>query len=393
MNPLSQPAAPDRGPRWKAWLAPLADAVVAVTLLRGVTAHEGHPATMLVAGRVKRVGWLIDRFFAAPPEREPRGHVPAWRLARTLRQMKGSADLTVAHVARVSAGPLGFGDDYLPVPDWIGMRFVAPFPPDGTCPHSHSLSDDLRRVRRARWSAEVSHLASDFAAYYREMYVPYVRSRHGAGAYVQSARRLRRAFRRGGLLWVSRNGERRAGLLFEHRQGTLVALAVGTVGDPVRQLKEGAIAALYVHMLDHARSAGCADIDFRGSRPSLDDGITRFKRKWGGIVYDRPDVLTTTLVHWHRMTPAAREFLTHTSLVFRDAGTLSALAVAGPDERAGADPGDTWTRLGLPGLRRMIVLGATPAASNAGAARSVCVAMPLAAVESGPRALLVPATD
>ncbi|MBK7333805.1 MAG: peptidoglycan bridge formation glycyltransferase FemA/FemB family protein [Betaproteobacteria bacterium] len=239
----------------------------------------------------------------------------------------------------------------------------------------------------------MSHLASDFAAYYREMYVPYVRSRHGAGAYVQSARRLRRAFRRGGLLWVSRNGERRAGLLFEHRQGTLVALAVGTVGDPVRQLKEGAIAALYVHMLDHARSAGCADIDLRGSRPSLDDGITRFKRKWGGIVYDRPDVLTTTLVHWHRMTPAAREFLTHTSLVFRDAGTLSALAVAGPDERAGADPGDTWTRLGMPGLHRMIVLGTTPAASNAGAARSVCVAMPLAAVESGPRALLVPATD
>ena len=209
MIPLSQPAAPDRGPRWKAWLAPLADAVVAVTLLRGVTAHGGRPATMLVAGRVKRVGWLVDRFFAGPPEREPLGHVPAWRLGRTLRQMKGSADLTVAHVARLSARPLGFGDDYLPVPDWIGMRFVAPFHPDAPGRPSHSLSDDLRRVRRGQWSAEVSHRASDFAAFYREMYVPYVRNRHSANAYVQPARRLRRAFRRGGLLWLSRDGERR----------------------------------------------------------------------------------------------------------------------------------------------------------------------------------------
>ena len=273
------------------------------------------------------------------------------------------------------------------------MRFVAPFHPDAPGRPSHSLSDDLRRVRRGQWSAEVSHRASDFAAFYREMYVPYVRNRHSANAHVQPARRLRRAFRRGGLLWLSRDGERRAGLLFEHRGGTLGAVALGTAGgDPGRELKEGAIAATYLHMFDYARAAGCADIDLRGSRPSLDDGITRYKRKWGAVVYDRPDVLTITLVHWHRMTPAVAEFLAHTSLVFRDGGGLSALAAAGPDERAGADSGRTWTRLGIPGLRRMFVLAATPAASNAGTAGSVCVAIPFSAVESGPRALLAPAT-
>jgi hypothetical protein len=390
---LSQPAGPVRAPRWKFWLAPLADAFVAVTLLRGVTAHEGRPATMLVAGREKRVRWLIERFFAAPPERETRGHVPAWRLARTLRQARGSADLTVAHLARASSASLGFGDDYLPVPDWIGMRLVAPFAPDGAGRLGHDLSLDLRRVRLGRWAAEVSHRASDFTAFYRDMYVPYVRGRHGADAYIQSDRRLRRTFRQGGLLWVSRDGERRAGLLFEHRQGTLVSAATGAAGDPARPLREGAIAATYVHMLDYARSAGCAEIDLRGSRPSLDDGVTRYKRKWGASVYDRPDVLTTTLVHWHRMTPAAREFLAHTSLVFRDGGALSALVVARQGEQAGTDPGDTWTRLGIPGLRRMIVVGATTSEPHAGAAGSRCVVFPFSAIESGPRALLVPAND
>jgi len=390
---LAQSAGSIRAPRWKTWFAPLADAVVGLTLLRGVTAHEGHPATMLVAGREKRVRWLLDRFFAAPPERETQGHVPAWRLARTLRHANGSADLTVAHLAGASSGSLGFGDDYLPVPDWIGMRLVAPFAPAGAGRPGHDLSVDLRRVRLGGWRAEISHRASDFAAFYRDMYVPYVGNRYGAGAYIQSHRRLRRAFRHGGLLWVSRDGERRAGLLFEHRGGTLVSVATGAAGDPVRPLKEGAIAATYVHMLDYARSTGCTDIDLRGSRPSLDDGVTRYKRKWGASLYDRPDVLASTLVHWHRMTPATREFLAHTSLIFRDGDALSALAVARPDERAGADPGDTWTRLGIPGLRRMFVVGATSSASHAGTAGSRRVAIPFSAIESGPRALLVPASD
>jgi len=389
VSAVSPPAAPERPARWKAWLAPLADAVVAVTLLRGIARHGGEPATMLVAGRVKRVGWLVDRFFAVPPERESLGHVPAWRLARSLRQARGSADLTVAHVARLSARFLGFGEDYMAVPDWIGMRLAAPFDPAAAARRSHSLSDDLRRVRTGRWSAEVSHRAADVAAFYREMYVPFVRNRHRENAYVQPARRMRRAFRRGGILWILRGGERRAGLVFEHRRGTLRLVAIGTAGGDPEVVKEGAIAAIYLHTIEYARRAGCADIDLRGSRPSLDDGITRYKRKWGASLYDRPDVLTTTLVHWHRMTPAVEAFLAGTSLVFRDGGGLSALAVADPDERTRPDPARTWARLGVPGLRRLFVLAAASSWPHAESEGTAFVPVPIAAVESGPRAILL----
>lgn len=389
VSPASPSAAPDRAAVWKAWLAPLADAVVALTLLRGTSAHEGRPATMLVAGRLNRVQWLIDRFFAGTPEREPLGHVPAWRLARTLRQMRASADLTVAHVARFSARHLGFGEDYLPVPDWIGMRLAAPFDLAALARRSHSLSDDLRRNRSGRWSAEISHRATDLVAFYNGMYVPFARHRYHADAYVQPLRHLRRAFRHGGVVWMSRGGERLAGLVFERRHDTLRALALGvTGGDPAR-MKEGAIVAIYVWMNDYARKAGCREIDLRGSRPVLDDGLTRFKRKWGAEIYDRRDVHSTTLVHWPRMNPAVEAFLTRTSLVFRDDGGLSALAVAGPGERDAADAAPAWKRLGIPGLRRMFVLDAsTPSTS---ASTGVCVPLPLAAVEAGPRALLVSA--
>ena len=148
MNYALPPAAADRGARWRAWLAPLADVVVALTLLRGTTARDRRPATMLVAGSERRVRWLADRFFAAAPAREPLGHVPAWRLVRTLKQMRGTADVTVARVSRVTADRLGFGADYLPVPDWIGMRLDEPFDLAAIAPRSHSEASGSGIVMR-----------------------------------------------------------------------------------------------------------------------------------------------------------------------------------------------------------------------------------------------------
>lgn len=387
MNPAAPPRAPDRGARWKAWLAPLADAVVALTLLRGVTARDGHPATMLVAGPERRVRWLAERYFAAEPVRERLGHVPAWRLARTLRRMKSRADVTVARVSRVTADRLGVGEDYLPVPDWIGMRLHAPFDLAAIAHRSHSVADDMRRVRRAGWTAELSHRAADFIPFYRDMYAPFVRARHRTEGLVRPARQLRRVFRRGGILWVGSDQKPVAGVLVEPRRGVLDVVAMGTAGGDLRWRKAGALAAVYAALIELARSEGCSVIDLRGSRPSLEDGLTRYKRKWGASVYDRTDVLTTTLVRWDRMSPAVVEFLSSSPLVFRDGGGLSALAV----DDGGDDPAGTCERLGLPGLTRMIVL--TRARAPRTDASGTCVPIPFADVESGPRALLAPGND
>lgn len=387
MNPAAPPRAPDPGARWKAWLAPIADAVVALTLLRGITARDGHPATMLVAGPERRVRWLVDRYFAAEPARETLGHVPAWRLARTLKRMKSTADVTVVRVSRLTADRLGVSDDYLPVPDWIGMRLHAPFDLAAIVRRSHSVADDMRRVRRAGWTAEVSHRAADFIPFYRDMYAPFVHARYRTEGHVRPARQLRRVFRRGGILWVGSDQKPVAGVLVEPRRGVLDVVAIGTAGGDLCWRKAGALAAVYAAMIEHARSEGCSVIDLRGSRPSLEDGLTRYKRKWGASVYDRTDVLTTTLVRWDRMTPAVVEFLSSSPLLFRDGGGLSALAV----DDGGDDPARTCERLGLPGLTRMIVLTRAPAPRTA--ASGTCVPISFADVESGPRALLAPGND
>jgi hypothetical protein len=381
---VTRPETGSRAVRWLAWLRPLADAIMPVTMLRGRSRGTGEPATMLAAGSLARVQWLVDRFFAEPPARESLGHVPAWRLARTLRRHGASADLVIARVARVSTGALGFDNDWLPVPDWVGMRFVAPFDVAAIAKHSHSVADDLRRARRARFSAEISQHAPDLAVFHRDYYLPFVRNRHREEAFVRSQRFMRRRFRRGGILWIVRDGDRVAGVLFERRHEVLDAVALGTMRGDLAVVREGVVAAVYLQLIELARRWGCAAVDLRGSRPSPLDGLTRYKRKWGARVYDRADVVSTTLVRWPRLTPAVATLLAHLPLIFRDEGGLSVIGVA--DE---ADPAASRQALRMPELRRRIL--ATRDAPSAVGARDDGVAIAPLDADASPRALLAAA--
>lgn len=164
---------------------------------------------------------------------------------------------------------------------------------------------------------------------------------------VKSVRRMRRPFRRGGILWIVRRGERIAGVLFDLRHRVLDAVALGVRKGDQALVREGAIAACYAQLVEHARANGCLAVDLRGSRPSPLDGVTRYKRKWGAELYDRIDVVSTTLVHWNRLTPAVSSLLQRLPLIFRDDGGLSVVGVAA-----------TATDLGLmrmPGLGRTIL--------------------------------------
>lgn len=336
-----------RATPWTAWLRPLADVFLPVTILRGRSRETGAAASVVVAGALSRVGWLVEHFFAAPPARESLGHVPAWRLARMMRRQGASADLAIARVARTSARALGFDDDWLPVPDWVGTRLVAPFDLQAIAQRSHSIADDFRKLRRSGCTAEITRQAGDLAAFHRDYYLPFLLQRHREDAMVTSVRRMRRPFRRGGILWIVRGGERIAGMLFDLRHRVVDAVALGVRQGDQALVREGAIAACYAHLVEHAQANGCLAVDLRGSRPSPLDGVTRYKRKWGAELYDRIDVVSTTLVHWNRLTPAVESLLQRLPLIFRDDGGLSVVGVAA-----------TATDLGpmrMPGLGRTIL--------------------------------------
>ena len=377
----------DRLKRYLSCLLPLTQMRVPVVWLRGASRTIGRPATMLAAGTEPWVSYLAARFFAGTPQREALDRVSIWRLPRLLRTLRPAADLTVVRVDRLSARLL-FDDDYLTVPEWVGTRLLMPVDLALLAKRSNSVADDIRRTRRDWPQCDISGPEA-FDDFYRRMYLPYIRMRHGPRTHVRSASSLRQAVRHGGILWVCDAGKRVAGGVFERNGGKLDWVAIGVADGNVEWLKKGAVAALYFHLIDYARQHGCTQIDLRGSRPSLADGLLRYKRKWGAVLYERRDVFWSTLVHWNRLDGAVVQFLSHTPLIFRHGDALSAVATV---ERqmpwTTADLQQAHDQLWIAGLRRLcLVTGAELPATLPRPQGTWPIALKTLS-DAGPRALL-----
>jgi hypothetical protein len=292
--------------------------------LRGTARPSGRQATLLVAGKEPWVHYLPQRFFYGEPRREWITNASIWTLPGLLRRLRSSADLTIARVDRISAR-LFFGEDYLHVPEWILTDMEVPSDMDAYVRSSGNRAEDMRRVRRHHLRSVVSHDESDFDFFYHKMHLPYVRQRHGKLAFAANAAAWRRRFRRGGIIWVERDRECVAGTLFDVHLGVFYSMAVGTAGGEAQPLHDGALAATYLYGLDYARQHGCTRINYGGSRPSLHDGVLRYKYKWGVTIKELRGCYFDLLVHWNRPDDVVADFLSHTSLVFRDRGGLSAI--------------------------------------------------------------------
>src|SRR5215472_12383515 len=193
-------------------------AVAARNLLVRLTSMEGATRTgrarMLVAGPDP---WAFDlpfRLFLDRPHQKMIGTVPLWRLSSTLQKMERDFDLVLARVDKFAARSF-FPSTYLRIPETIDSGRVLPDNPASLLRASESLTRDIRVTRQNGLETSFSGLMDDFEEFFHSMYIPFMRARHGAVARIRNEITVRNYFRRGGLIWLNRGGERLAGLVFE----------------------------------------------------------------------------------------------------------------------------------------------------------------------------------
>ncbi len=240
------------------------------------TTHAGTRGTMIVAGMVER-DFVAGKYFAGEPERTGLGRVPIWGLARRLRTLRESANLTVAVLDRAWAARLP-GEDYLLAPEWVCLVTDAVQSVRDNPNSTPSLLRDHRRLRSEKFEYVVSHEAADGRAFFDEMVEPHVSARHSDAQLSLAA--LQHALRRGALLWIMQEGQRVAGMLVERRAERLWLRNVGVAGGDPTLLRRGVLAAAYIHAVEYGAKLGCRSVDLGGSRPWLSDGVLRYKVKW-----------------------------------------------------------------------------------------------------------------
>jgi hypothetical protein len=237
--------------------------------------REGRELRIVGVGRRKRFEPLFRRLFGELRELDGTTTVSV----RDPAALSGlEADLVVAEVHRWVASSFR-NAGWLLMPDsvrWAGDTAMLPPPVP-----SHSLREDMRKLRRYDYTLEQSTERCRWDEFYDTMLVPQAVSRFGDAAWLPTRRFLRELAARGVLHLVRRDGRWVAGICSVRHGDTLWLPVSGVLnGDPAL-LQQGVSVALFTQTFAWARQQGVTRIDAGRTSPFMKDGIPRSKTKWG----------------------------------------------------------------------------------------------------------------
>jgi hypothetical protein len=280
--------------------------------------------TMIVAGLGPAANYLPGIFFAEEPTQQFVRSVPVFKLANYLRAHRDRVNLTVLRVDTILARSF-LDRDYLPIPEWVRSGIPLPIDLVQTNARNGSLKQDLRLGRKYGFTAVESHSEADLAEFYATMFRPHTVGRHQSDVYLKSLDELKALFRHGCLLWIMLEGRRVGGMMVTQKNRQFFLAATGVLSGDESLLRKGVLSAGYFHAMEYANRTQCTSLDFGGTRPSLNDGLLYYKRKWGARLDPKPTNRIHLLTYWPTTTPEITAMLKHAPLIFIENEKLSAV--------------------------------------------------------------------
>lgn len=263
-------------------LATLASPLAApVERIVGPWRDSGERAEIAWAGSPESAAFVANALLASIERRETvdRLDTPLALRGPAFEAACAGADLAVAEVPPLWQSALT-DDTQFRIPAWVSQEIRAA--PGGALALPTALRKEVQRHRRREgYVVEFSHRASDVRRFYEELYRPYVAARFGAGAVVVDEPRFLATSRDMQLAVLRAGGERVAGLLLRRRGAVL---ALGWFGASSLPPPTGASEVLDAFVIEHAAAGGVRRVIFGHSRPSLADGVVRYKSRFGAEV-------------------------------------------------------------------------------------------------------------
>jgi hypothetical protein len=183
-----------------------------------------------------------------------------------------------------------------------------------------SVEKDLRLVRRGDFSVEPVRDGKAWEEFYQTMVRPNAQARFGEEAWLPSRYLLRKLAAVGTLLYIRMGGVRVAGCYVVPTARGAWSPVAGMLNGDRELLRKGVAAATYTLVFDWVRSQGIDHLDFGRTTPFANDGIFRYKEKWGLVPV--PDPLARTLaLRVAASSPELRErFVAEPVLIETDEG-------------------------------------------------------------------------
>lgn len=147
---------------------------------------------------------------------------------------------------------------------------------------SKSAKEDIRKIKKQNYTYEITDDPKKLDMFYYKMYLPYIKWKHGKNAVCSNYFVIRQLFESNNkLMLIKYKNEYVYGALFRVKNKKVIATYVGAIKEKNMLFKKGLGSASYYFLLLWAKENNIEKIDFGQTRAFLNDGVTRFKRKWG----------------------------------------------------------------------------------------------------------------
>lgn len=251
-----------------------------VQRLSGTLVATGAPVTIAYAGDPPAAEFVAGALCKVE-HREPVGRLgsPLELRSEAFIALSASADLVAVEVPWAWQRCLPV-DTHWRMPAWVSQEIQ---PTDrGSIELPMPLRKEVRRhERRHGYELHFSTDEADVRRFHATLYRPYVEARHGGGAVIVDERHFFAVSRGMTLAVLTSAGEWVAGLLLQRRSTTLHFGWFGSASTPPRG---GASEVLDARVLEWAAQNGIRRVVMGHSRPSLADGVVRYKRRFGAAV-------------------------------------------------------------------------------------------------------------
>jgi hypothetical protein len=207
------------------------------------------------------------------------------------------------------------------VPAWIRqeLRLVAR-PGQSWTLGRHLEREVQRQIRRHEYRLVLSDASADKTTFFNDLYLPYISARHGSSAVIVEQRKFAKVAATATLAQLFAGTSWTAGMLLRRRADTL---RFGWFGSRQNPPSPGASEVLDVLCIKAAAAQGIRCINFGNSRPSLIDGVARYKRKFGAqfVMPSYPQTIIEFEINSERA--ALRDWLTSRQFLCNHRNTLA----------------------------------------------------------------------
>ena len=306
---------------------------LSVYLLQGKEKWGGSSLTTLFFGGLffgeEKISYYSNLLYREDPIREGLGKVFIWKIKSKINSSIPKPDLIFIGVDEFFSRFLS-REGFTIIPQWIlfMLDLSKPLPETRKSSKNESLSSDLRRIRKYKYSYKMTRDSADFEHFYHHMYLPYLPKRFGKSTILSDFHSMKLIFEKGQLLLVKRGNEYISGNIIVMNNKSAFSACIAVKEGKMEYLKQGASAASYYFTILWAKERGYKSLDFGHCRPFLKDGVFCYKKKWSTEIRRSKrirDVLGMKICNFSRGT---HDFLTKNPFLFIDQDQLKGLILA-----------------------------------------------------------------